>query len=74
MASDILRRITGIEIFPVVSLVIFVAVFAGVLLWAVRADKRRLAELAALPLADAGAAPDAAGDPEERSGRDQTSR
>jgi hypothetical protein len=53
MSGDILRRIAGIEVFPVVSLVIFVAVFAGVLIWVLRADRRRLAMLAALPLTDA---------------------
>lgn len=53
MYGDILRRIAGIEVFPVISLVIFVAVFAGVLIWAARADRRRLDVLAALPLTDA---------------------
>jgi hypothetical protein len=57
-ASEILRRIAGIEVFPVISLVIFVAVFAGVILWAVRADRRRLDLLASLPLAETTPAAD----------------
>ena len=50
MYADILRGIAGIEIFPIVSLVLFVAVFGGVLVWAVRADRRHLDACAALPL------------------------
>lgn len=69
MYGDILRRIAGIEVFPVVSLVIFVAVFAGVLIWAARADRRRLDVLAALPLSDATPPPDRSGAPEEGSER-----
>jgi len=65
MSGDILRRIAGIEVFPVVSLVIFVAVFAGVLIWAVRADRRRLDLLAALPLTDATPPRDRSGDLDE---------
>ena len=67
MYGDILRRIAGIEVFPVVSLVIFVAVFAGVLIWAARADRRRLDVLAALPLSDATPPRDRSGEPEEGS-------
>jgi hypothetical protein len=69
MHGDILRRIAGIEVFPVLSLVIFVAVFAGVLIWAVRADRRRLDVLAALPLTDATLPRDRSGEPEEGSDR-----
>lgn len=50
MYKDILRSIAGIDIFPVFSLVIFLAVFATVLIKTVRIDRRRLAELSALPL------------------------
>jgi hypothetical protein len=67
MYGDILRRIAGIEVFPVVSLVIFVAVFAGVLIWAARADRRRLDALAALPLSDATTPRHRSGEPEEGS-------
>ena len=50
MYMDILRRIAGIEVFPVVSLLLFVAVFAVVLVWTARLDAGRVSELAALPL------------------------
>lgn len=52
MMMDILRSITGIDIFPVVSLVLFVAVFAAVLVYAWRADAARMNRLAAMPLDD----------------------
>lgn len=50
MYMDILRSITGIEVFPVISLLLFTAVFGAVLVWAWRADRTRLNHMAALPL------------------------
>ena len=50
MYIDILRRIAGIEVFPVVSLLLFVTVFAVVLVWTARLDAARVTQLAALPL------------------------
>lgn len=50
MYKDILRGITGIEVWPVLSLVIFVTFFAAVLVWVARLDRQRVAQLSALPL------------------------
>ena len=50
MYSDILRRIAGIEVFPVFSLIVFVAVFTVVLVMTVRMDAQRVARLSQLPL------------------------
>ena len=50
MHIETLRAIDGIGIFPVISLVLFVSVFAVMLVRAARLDGRRLAEYAALPL------------------------
>ena len=50
MYKEILRSIAGIEVFPIVSLCLFVGVFAVVLVWAMRADRLRLARHARLPL------------------------
>ena len=58
MYSDILRRITGIEVFPVISLVIFVAVFTGALVWTMRLDATRIQRVARLPLDDDEGAPE----------------
>jgi hypothetical protein len=50
MHIDTLRAIAGIEIFPVVSLLLFVAVFTVVLVWTLRLDRSRVAAAAHLPL------------------------
>ena len=50
MHIETLRAIDGIGIFPVISLVLFVSVFAVMIVRAARLDGRRLAEYAALPL------------------------
>ena len=52
MYKEILRSITGIEVFPLISLVLFVVVFAAVVIYAVRLDRARAAQLAGLPLDD----------------------
>jgi hypothetical protein len=63
MYSDILRRIAGIEIFPVISLVLFVTVFTMVLVWTVRLDAARIVSLERQPLDEA---PPAGGAPARR--------
>ncbi|MEO5819198.1 MAG: cbb3-type cytochrome c oxidase subunit 3 [Vicinamibacteraceae bacterium] len=50
MYTDILRSIAGIEVFPVLSLVVFVSFFTAVLVWVARLDPQRVASLSALPL------------------------
>ena len=50
MYKEILRSIGGIDIYPVVSLIIFVTFFAVVIVRALRMDARRVGRLAALPL------------------------
>jgi hypothetical protein len=50
MHMDILRRIAGIEVFPVVSLVLFVTVFTVALVRTMRLDAAAVARAARLPL------------------------
>lgn len=50
MYKDILQSIAGIEVFPVISLVLFVVVFTAVIISVVRMDRTRADGLAALPL------------------------
>ena len=57
MYKDILRAIVGIEIFPVLSFVIFLLVFLVMLGWVLRMDRRTLAHHARLPLHDDGDQP-----------------
>jgi cytochrome c oxidase cbb3-type subunit IV len=52
MYKDILQSITGVEVFPVISLVLFVIVFAAVLISVARMDRTRATGLAGLPLDD----------------------
>jgi hypothetical protein len=56
MYKETLRAIAGIEIFPVISLLLFVTVFTVVLVWTIRLDRSRVDAAASLPLD--GAAPD----------------
>jgi hypothetical protein len=50
MFNDILRGIVGIEVYPVVSLLLFVAVFVIVILRVLRMDQAGVQRMAALPL------------------------
>ncbi len=52
MSSDILRTIVGIHVFPLVSLLLFVAVFGVVLIRVARMDRASTEADAALPLDD----------------------
>lgn len=52
MYKEVLRTIAGIEVFPVLSLLVFVTVFVLMLVWVARLDRDRLNTLAALPLDD----------------------
>jgi hypothetical protein len=57
MPAEVLRAIDGIAIFPVISLIVFVVVFAGVLIHSSRLDRHRLDRLAHLPLDEKEEAP-----------------
>lgn len=50
MYKDVLRSIEGIEIYPIISLLIFFVFFVGVGIWFVTADSQRWQRLARLPL------------------------
>jgi hypothetical protein len=52
MIRNVLQSIAGVEIFPVISLILFLLVFGVMLVWAMRRDKLYLTELAQLPLKD----------------------
>ena len=61
MYKEILAGIGGIHVFPVISLVLFIAVFSVMLVRVLMMDRARTAQFAALPLQDDHAAlPDAA--------------
>ena len=50
MYQEVLRGVEGIGIFPAVSLVLFMAVFTRVVVYALRLDRNRVRQMAALPL------------------------
>lgn len=50
MYKEILRTIVGIEVFPLISLGLFVVSFAAVVFYAVRLDRRQTDAYAQLPL------------------------
>ena len=50
MYKEILEAIAGVETFPVISLLLFSAIFGIVLYWTLRVDRAQLARLAAQPL------------------------
>jgi len=52
MYKEILQTITGIHVFPVISLVLFLIVFTAILVGVVRMDALRAERLASLPLDD----------------------
>jgi hypothetical protein len=56
MYKEVLRAIVDIDTFPVISLVLFVVVFALAVVRAVRMDRRTADMMASLPLDDRGGA------------------
>jgi cytochrome c oxidase cbb3-type subunit 4 len=52
MYKDILLTITGIQVFPIISLVLFVIVFTSILIATLRMDHARAERFATLPLDD----------------------
>ena len=50
MIRDILQSINGIEIFPVVALMLFFIVFTAIIVWTVLLDKEHINKMKQLPL------------------------
>lgn len=50
MHKEVLRAIAGVDVFPVISLVLFVVTFAAAVVWALRLDRAVVDRLSALPL------------------------
>jgi len=45
-----LEKITGVSIYPLSSFVIFSLFFLVMLIWVIRADKKRIQEISRIPL------------------------
>ncbi|WP_375586412.1 cbb3-type cytochrome c oxidase subunit 3 [Cyclobacterium xiamenense] len=52
MQKEILRSIENIEIYPIISLLIFVTFFIGMFWWVLRVDKKYIDHMKEMPLAD----------------------
>jgi cbb3-type cytochrome oxidase subunit 3 len=52
MIRTVLEHIRHIEVFPIISLVLFILVFAGATLWAMSLGKSRAAAYGRMPLED----------------------
>lgn len=50
MYKEVMRSIEDIEIFPIISLIIFVLFFTGVAIWAFRVPKGFIDHMSSLPL------------------------
>ncbi len=50
MFKYLFDSIAGVEIFPIISLILFFVLFIGIVVWAVRADKNYLKKMEELPL------------------------
>ena len=48
--KDNMATIDGVEIFPIISLVIFVAFFTGMIWWVLKVDKKKVETMSQLPL------------------------
>ena len=45
-----LETITGVDVYPMISLLIFFTFFAGLAIWAVKANKQYISKVKNLPL------------------------
>lgn len=50
--SSYLEQITGVSIYPIISLVLFVVFFTGVMIWIYSIDKKEIEHMENLPLQD----------------------
>jgi cbb3-type cytochrome oxidase subunit 3 len=52
MYKEVLRSIENVEIFPIISLIIFVLFFIGIAIWAIRVPKEYIDHMESLPMAE----------------------
>ena len=50
MFKHYFERIEGIEIYPIISLIIFVTFFIGLIIWVLRVDKKYINHMKGLPM------------------------
>ncbi len=52
MISEVLSSIQNVEVYPIVTMLLFIAAFVGVVIWTFRLRKHEVARLSRLPLDD----------------------
>lgn len=52
MIRNVLESISGVEIYPLISLLIFTVFFTSVIIWVVKLDKKTVTRMENLPLDD----------------------
>jgi len=52
MISETLSSIKNVEIYPIVTMLLFIAAFVGVVIWTFRLRKQEVARFSRLPLDD----------------------
>jgi cbb3-type cytochrome oxidase subunit 3 len=52
MKKEILSSIENIEIYPIISLLIFVTFFVGMFIWVIKVDKKYINHMKDMPLKD----------------------
>ena len=50
MFKDIFKAMSGIEVYAIVSLLLFFLIFLGVVYWSIKVDKKYLNKMKHLPL------------------------
>ncbi len=52
MISEVLSSIGGVQLYPIITLLLFFCAFLGVVIWALRMRKQEVVRLSRLPLDD----------------------
>jgi len=50
MFKDVLQSIEGVEIYTIISMIIFILFFIGMIIWLFKVDKKYIKEMSELPL------------------------
>jgi len=50
MFKEVLQSIEGVEIYTIISMIIFILFFIGMIIWLFKVDKKYIKEMSELPL------------------------
>ena len=52
MFKDVLQSIEGVEIYTIISMLIFILFFIGMIIWLFKVDKKYIKDMSELPLSE----------------------